>query len=353
MRRLAAGLVVVLALAACGKKGPPLPPGTRAPRPVSDVGALVRQGAIELSWSNPTRRNDNTRLRDLVLARVYRTEDPGTGEPKPALVSRGRVAGYTELIRIRLGGPGSPDAVVEGGRVRVTDRNNLTYGRRYTYVVLTEDAEGRVSPPSARTSVVYIAAPSAPVDVRVVAGDREVSVTWSPPPRPPDGAGPILYEVLRAPSPDVAAEPVTPAPIEARQFVDRSVENDRTYYYAVRAVRREGATVARGEPSSLVTATPVKSTPPAPPSELVATPSVSTVRLSWRPSPDPDVAAYIVYRAEPSGGFARVGSTRAPTTVFVDRDVPRGSYRYVVTAESASVRPLESARSNEATVAVP
>lgn len=319
-----------------------------------DLSALVKEGAIELTWTNPTRRYDGSRVRDLVLARVYRSEDAGTGEPKPAIVSRGRVAGYTDVAEVRLGVHGSPDAVVEsGGRVHLTDKRALTYGRRYTYVVITEDGQGRVSLPSKRTSVKYIAAPSAPTDVRVTAGDHEVRLTWSPPPQPPEGAGPVVYEVLRAPSPEAPAEPVTPAPIEAREFVDRNVENDRTYYYAVRALRREAATTARGEASSLIAATPAKSTPPAPPSELIAIPSVSTVRLIWKPSPDADVATYIVYRAGTSGVFARVGSTRPPTTVFVDRDVARGSYRYVVTAESGAVQPLESARSNEAMVTVP
>src|SRR2546426_11116476 len=63
----------------------------------------------------------------------------------------------------------------------------------------------------------------------------------------------------------------------------------------------------------------------SPPENLVAIPSAATVRLSWSPSPDSDVAGYVVYRATAEGAFVRVGSTRAPTTAFVDRDVPRRS----------------------------
>jgi len=37
----------------------------------------------------------------------------------------------------------------------------------------------------------------------------------------------------------------------------------------------------------------------------------------------------------------------------VDRDVARGTHRYVVTAEDSGVIRNESARSNEATAAVP
>jgi len=69
--------------------------------------------------------------------------------------------------------------------------------------------------------------------------------------------------------------------------------------------------------------------------------------------PDPDVAAYVIYRANPTGPFERVGTARPPAVVFVDRDVVPGTYRYAVAAEDASARPNESARSNEVTVTVP
>jgi hypothetical protein len=94
-------------------------------------------------------------------------------------------------------------------------------------------------------------------------------------------------------------------------------------------------------------------TPPSPPQSLVAVTAPDGVRLSWAPSPEADVAAYVVYRAPARGGFVRVGSARAPATTFTDRSVPAGTYRYAVTAEDAGSRANESGRSNEATVSVP
>jgi fibronectin type 3 domain-containing protein len=189
-----------------------------------------------------------------------------------------------------------------------------------------------------------------------VAGEGQVRLEWTPPARLVDGSpttGEILYEVLRAPAPDAPAQVVTPEPVADTRLTDRGLENDRTYYYAVRAVRREAGTTARGGPSERVAATPVDTTPPAPPRDLVAVPAARTVRLSWRGSPDPDVAAYVVYRAGPGGDFERVGSVHPPATVFVDRDVPPGTWRYAVTALDAARRPNESARSNVVTVTVP
>lgn len=354
-RWVAAVLLATLALAGCGRKGPPVAPERRLPQPVGDLGAVVRDGAIELAWTNPTRRMDNTRLRDLAAARVYRVEDDGAGEPRPALLVRDRVAGYTEVVAIRLEAPAP--ATVETGRVRWPDREGLAYGRRYTYVVITADAQGRWSPPSRRLSVAFVPAPEPPRDLRVDAGEQEARLTWAPPARLLDGsdapAGAIAYEVLRAPEAEAPLAPVTRTRSGETRLTDRGLENDRTYYYAVRAIRSEGTTLAFGPPSARVAVTPRDMTPPAPPSNLVAVPSEGVVRLAWSPSPDADVAAYIVYRADAGGLLVRVGSTRPPSTVFLDRNVPRGVHRYVVTAEDSAVRPNESGRSNEVSVTVP
>ena len=139
-----------------------------------------------------------------------------------------------------------------------------------------------------------------------------------------------------------------------RALTDRELENDRTYYYAVRAIRVESGTTAYGAPSARVAVTPRDMTPPSAPTNLVAIASEGAVRLSWGASPESDVSGYVVYRAEAQQAiFVRVGATRAPATTFVDRDVARGTWRYVVTAEDSGAIRNESARSNEATVGVP
>lgn len=359
---LALLLAAALAAAACGKKGPPVAPETRLPVAVTDLAAVVADGTVELAWTNPGRRADGTRLRELAAVHVFRHEDAGLGEPKPALLSRGRVAGYAEVATLRpeppapgAARPPAP-AVAPGQRVQLTDRSGLAYGRRYTYVVVVEDATGRASPPSNRVAVSFIAPPEPPAGLEATPGEGEVRLAWAPPARHVDGSPvtePLAYEVLRAPAADAAAEVVTPAPVPEPRFVDRGLENDRTYHYAVRAVRRHAGTTARGAPSPRVAATPRDMTPPAPPADLVATPAPGTVRLAWRPSPDADVAAYVVYRAPAGGEFVRVGSVRAPSSVFVDRDVPAGSYRYAVSALDGGAHPNESTRSGEVSVTVP
>ena len=341
--------LALLALAACGRKAPPVAPEVRAPQRVADLTGAVRESAIELSWTPPDRRVDNTRLRDLALTRIFRVEDGGSGEPKAAMLVDGRIAGYAEVASIRAVEPAP-------GRLVFADRQGLAYGRRYTYVVVAGDSRGRIGPPSVRVSVTYVPAAEPPVDLVAEGGEREARLAWQAPAQLIDGSAPtdpLAYEVLRAPSVDAELTPVTRAPITERALTDRGLENDRTYYYAVRAVRVVAGTTAYSAPSPRVAVTPRDMTPPSPPANLVAIPSEATVRLTWSASPESDVAAYIVYRAAAGRAFERVGSTRAPTATFVDRDVARGTYRYAVTAQDSAVRPNESGRSNEVVVSVP
>lgn len=351
---LIAAALTVLALGACGRRGNPVPPEVRVPQAVTDLTAVEREGGVQLSWTVARRRIDGSRLVDPGVARLYRTDDGGAGEPRAAMLVDDRVRGYTEIATFRLTDP--PSSYLRGNGIVYTDRRGLTYGRRYTYVVTTADAQGRTSPPSARVSVTYIAPPEAPEALSAEPGDRAARLSWRPPSRLVDGSpvtDPLAYEILRSGDPSAEPAPVARTVPGVTSFEDRSLENERPYTYAVRAIRMAGAASATGEAGHLLTVTPVKTTPPSPPTDLVAIPSRGEVRLAWRPSPERDVAAYVVYRAAGDRPAARVGSVRAPATTFVDREVPPGAYRYTVTAQDATSRANESGPSNAVTVTVP
>jgi len=353
MRTLTLVLITMLALAACGKSAPPVAPDVKVPAAISDLRGVVEDGAVALTWTIPQRRADGARMRDLTELRVYRSEDEGVMPPKPALLVEGKIAGYREIAVIALSAPAP--AVVQGYAVRLADQDGLRFGRRYTYVAVSEDSRGRVSAPSNRFPIIFIAPPEAPATPTATAGDGEVRVRWRPPTRLRDGGtpGPLAYEVLRSSAADAPPEAIFPVPAGQTEYVDRNLQNERTYHYAVRAIRQDAGATARGPASARVAATPVRAAPVVPPTNLVAAPSANTVRLSWTASPDGNVAAYVIYRAGGAGEAARIGSVRVPATTFTDRDLPSGTYRYTVTAQDATARANESAPSNEVTVTVP
>lgn len=356
MLRAGIALLVALTLVGCGKTGPPVAPEQRLPLAVSDFSGVIEGNAFVLTWTNPAKRVDGSRLKDLTAIRIYRREDSGDGEPKPAVLSWGTVVGYDEITTIRLDSPAP--AKVEGSRVTWTDPGRLAIGHRYAYVVAAVDSIGRSSAPSIRLVVRFLAAPRPPEGLTAKAGERQVRLGWSPPALLVDGtaaSGPLRYEVLRAQSAEGPFTPVTPEPITATEFTDRGLTSEQTYYYAVRAMRVDPDGTARSELSRVAAVTPVKLTPPSPPANLVAIPSEGAVRLIWDASPEADVAGYLVYRASaPGADFIRLTPTPIPRTTYTDRTVEQGkTYLYMVTAVDRAIRRNESARSAPARATVP
>lgn len=359
--RLARGLVLAalllagLADAGCGKKGPPVAPERRLPGGASGVSGSVEGDSIVVSWTNPRTRVDGAPLRDVTVIKLYR-RDEAPGEPtKSAMVSRGTVVGWDELAAIKPDAPAP--AVASGNTFRWVDRKGLVFDRRYAYVITVTDSSGRTGPPSERLVVSYLTAPRPPQALRTAPGEREVRLDWQAPPGLIDGGplrGETAYVVLRGLGAEGPLAPVMSEPLTTTTYVDRGLDNDTTYRYVVRAVRRDGGATAYGEPSMVATATPVDRTPPAPPVNLIAVPSETAVRLTWTASGSDDVATYAIYRATGDGSFLRIATTPAANIVYTDRDVRRGErYRYAVTALDRARTPNESAHSNEVRVTIP
>jgi predicted small lipoprotein YifL len=354
-RRCVVLALLGLALAACGKKGPPVAPELRLPVPPTGLEASIDEDSILVSWTNPESRLDGSRLRDLAEVRLYRREDSDDGPLKPAMLSGGRVVGYERIAAIRVDAPAP--ATVVGTHVQWVDRQGLVPGHRYVYVLTAMDAQGRSSPPSERRPVTFLAAPLPPRDVEATAGNREVTLSWHGPAEFTDGSpasGDLRYIVLRGVGSAGPLTVVTPQPLAATSYTETGLENGAEYRYAVRAVRVDPRATATGAPSAVVAARPIETTRPIAPRNLVAVPSPGMFRLAWSPSAGASVALYAIYRATGAGALVRIGTTLAANTTFIDRDVrPGTTYRYAVTAIDNARMPNESAPSNEVTVTLP
>lgn len=67
-------LLLVAWLGACGRKGPPVPPGYLAPPAVTDLHYQVNEDALTLEWSAP--KAEEGRVYDIAAAKVYRFKTP-------------------------------------------------------------------------------------------------------------------------------------------------------------------------------------------------------------------------------------------------------------------------------------
>lgn len=351
-------VAVALVSAACGKKGPPIPPERRLPAAVADLSVEVQGRQVTLTWTNPRDRADKSPLRDLSAIYIFRREDAAGAESRPAVADGERVVGFERVGVVELKRE-SPEVRVEGRPGRFVDAEGLATGRRYTYVVTAVDQERRASPPSKRVMVNLSGAPLAPANVSAEAGDGRVRLAWQPPERNEDGSpvvGPLGYHVFRTTTPDAPrTRPLTPEPLTIPEHLDLAVENETTYYYTVRAIHSEAGSQVQSQDSLVVAAKPEDTTPPAAPRNLVAVPVPGGVRLAWEPSPEADVAGYLVHRSTvPGRGYAPLFRNPQPGTTYVDSSVRRGeTYFYVVTAVDRSPRANESVPSAEVRVTVP
>lgn len=355
-------LLLSFAVAACGRRGPPVPPERRLPAAVQDLSAVVGGEGIRLTWTLPKIRVDRSPVKQIRRAEIHRRLETGEAEPaRPAVLTFGglfggpsSVAGFERVADILIAEPGA--AEVRGGQVAYTDSQGLAFGRRYTYVVVAIDEQGRPSPPSNRISIDVAAPPTPPARLTTQPGDRQVRLTWEAPTSLEDGSpapGALVYNVFRATAPEARpARPLNPEPIASPQYVDLTVQNDATYYYSVRALLGPGGPASR--PSEVVAATPEDTTAPAQPRGLVAVVAGATVRLAWEPVGDADLAGYHVYRSTASGrGYQRLTSTPQTPTTYVDTGVRTGqTYFYIVTAVDRSRRANESVSSPEASATV-
>jgi fibronectin type 3 domain-containing protein len=129
-------------------------------------------------------------------------------------------------------------------------------------------------------------------------------------------------------------------------YTDLSVTNGTTYYYVVRASNGK----CDSQNSAEVSSAPL-CTPPAPPTNVVATPGDGSVTLAWT-APVGGVS-YRILRSEVAGsGYDLVGTSK--TAGYTDATAKNGkTYYYVVTASNGTCNSVNSVETPAAPACVP
>lgn len=194
------------------------------------------------------------------------------------------------------------------------------------YRIVAIDDDGLRSAPTA--SAAGTVAPSPPTGLRVAGvASGAVALAWDGTDEPVVG-----YVIERATSSGGPFSQVA-GPVGGTSFTDGGLTNGTRYWYRIRAVDSAGA---RSSPSGTVSAVPVDTGRPAPPTFLIKEPLGDRVRFSWGPSPSSGVVGYRVLRATSPGGPYADRSGLIDTTSYVDGPLPVAvPYYYVVVAEDA------------------
>ncbi len=214
----------------------------------------------------------------------------------------------------------------------------------YVYYCAQVDSAGKESAPS-DTVEVTVGVPMFPLLgpnlVEVETGDKQVTLKWT---ANPDDSGAFSFNVYR--SADSASfyqrlnreeilalrfgDDDTQAP--EMKFIDSTVFNQRTYYYAVVSADYAGNESER----QVILARAHDNSPPAKPENVLAIGEREGIRITWEKSPDNDVIGYNIFRSiDADSQFTQVNTAPTPndSAYYIDYSATlHRDYYYRVTA---------------------
>ncbi len=325
-------VLICLALAAsCGRKTDPITPPSPRPEAVKDVKTVVRANVAFLSWPIPAKNVEGTDMSPSAIEgfRVYRAElEQGKKHPR-----------YRLVAEITLAKPAP--AEVKNGRVLWSD-TSVRYGHVYGYRIRALGVRGWMSQPSEEAFAAPLLSLATPTALVATGGDSSNQLTWAAVTTRSDGSayegfvGYNIYRGLEKGREDEA--PLTREPLRTTTYLDKAVENNKTYFYFVRAVDSPAVPWKESLDSTEASATPRDLTPPERPGGLTVVPGVNRIFLTWNENREPDLAGYVVYRSTKSGKeFQRLMDKPIDRTTYSDETVKAGvAYFYAVSAVDTS-----------------
>jgi fibronectin type 3 domain-containing protein len=310
---------------------------------------MPRGTDILVTWTRPSRNQDNSLQTNLQEFRLFRAVSP------PIVAGAAAQPVFVLLATVRADRP--ENAVVQGTVYAYRDES-VTAGLTYRYQVQAVNRGGEASPLSEEAIADLTSAPATPVNLRATGRDGVVELEWQAPPAAGQEPTPPArgYNVYRALQPGAyGTQPINARPLSETAFRDAGVSNDVTYYYVVRSVGTDRPPWRESVDSVEVSVVSQDFVAPAPPRGLIAIPDQGAVALTWDANTEPDILGYFVYRRElPQVVPVRLTAAPVPGTTFTDRTPRSGaSYVYTVTAVDRSSHRNESAPSAEVQVTLP
>jgi hypothetical protein len=369
-----AGLVLVTAvMAACGKRGDPLPPLRPVPARIADLRATRTAAGVTVTLTVPTANTDGTTPVAVDRIEIYSVIG-ATAAPSPTpaqIVANPANRRATFPVQVPVPAPSSAAAAppastdspqsrtsaaamapAPGDPISWTDPSAATAtpdtAVHYVAVAVVGRGRGRRSPLSPVVTVPFGPLPPAPVDVKATNDETAIHVTWTPP-----VAG-DTYVVLTSAGPfdAAAAQRASEAPLPAPPF-SMPVEFGHERCFAVRTIHTAGSTTIEGGLSAPGCVTPVDVYPPAAPANLQAIQEGSAVTLTWTAPDAKDLAGYVILRSEGGADMQPLMRAPIPETTYKDQQVRTGvTYTYSVYAVDTAPAANVSQQSNRQTVTI-
>jgi len=370
---------LIVVLAGCGQKGPPLPPIVRTPAPPV-IHADRRGSTIELSLSVPAANVDGSRPANLSRIDIYAVNGPATNLTDDELVARGM-----KVASLPVKSPRSPSDTIESDEsaedIEPTVGEGLEQGtsssieemitesllepapsrseRRRgdsaarmtaplvgpaaltqvrTYVGVGVDGHGHVGKFSKRVSVPLQLPPSPPPPIAITVEEKKIVITWKPIETggtdevlPSRSLGPlqaVAYNLYDA----TTGERLNDKPIAEYGYEDTRMNWGTDRCYLVRSVEMIAKLPIESDATGPMCETLVDTFPPAAPKGLNAVSTDGAINLIWEPNTEPDLAGYYVLRAAGDEPLQRITPQPVAEPSFFDNVRSGVHFTYAVQA---------------------
>ena len=352
LRRLGAVSLVAVLLAACGKKGNPLPPLNIQPARVADFAASLSGGRVTLQFTVPAGNPDDPTVVAPERVEIYRV----VTAPDATVPAAAQIAGTPGALRGQIAvrrpddnppAPTAPPVPLPGEAASFVEPVDSQASGSWTYVAVGVMGRNRRGPASNAITVPLASLPVAPKALTAENNETTLTLSW-----PATGKA---YRVFAATQPlDLSAvRLLTTTPINEPRFT-QPVEFGRERCFVVRTVQQTGGATVEGPPSEVYCATAVDRYPPPAPTNLRAIQEGSAITLTWTPSEAPDLDGYIVLRGD-AGGVNMQPLIREPVRepAYKDESARSGeTYTYSVYAIDTAPAPNVSQQSDRQVVTV-
>ncbi len=386
---------VLVLLAACGRKGPPLPPLVRVPVAPAELSATRRGDTIALEFIVPSANTDGTRPANIERVEVYGFAGPDIKDevllkvrPKVASVAvkaprdpdatvepedpaeemePPEGAGLDQGVRARLVVPLTAVSLapVEAGNKKTKPRaadDDLprplvgppTEVPSLTFVAVPFSTRGRMGRLSRRARVPLLPPPEPPSALAITYDETSMTVAWTPPAAKAQLLEPasgdvlpatligwsqpsIAYHVYDVPPGAPTAKPraetrLTGTPVADPRYADSRFVWGAERCYEVRTVTLIDDLSVESDAAPPACVKPVDTFPPAAPKGLQVVASERAINLIWQPNEEKDLAGYIVLRGAAANALEPITPSPVADAAFPDA-VPSGAhYFYAVKA---------------------
>jgi hypothetical protein len=311
-------------LGACGKKGDPLPPLRTVPIQTQDLAVSQQGSLIFLEMGYPNTTTAGLVLGGIDSVEVYALEKPASADGSLPTAEPYEIEASAERILVLSGSELESKVVGDRLQFQIPLASELPAEPTATIFAVRTTKADETSDLSNRASLLAQAPPAPPGGLEAESRPRGVELAWT------FGNDADAFDVYRRLATERGyGEPLRRVSGADRKFLDDTAQFGQSYIYTVRTIAGTEPLVSSDRAGEREIAHEDRF-PPRLPANLVALGEREAIRLRWDPSPDTDVAGYILFRKGPAqDDFIRITATPVVGTEYIDRGLASGlSFAY-------------------------